>query len=261
MRWGRIALAGGVCLILALLWIFYGEPQRLEITHHSVRWGLRQPLKIAHLTDLHSDHIGSLERKVIAALEREKVDLLVMTGDLSTPHRKHRGNEGYLQLLQALPKARLGHFFVRGNWEYWEAIPALEQLLEAAQIVDLTQRKIEIQPGLWLLGFDDPTGRFRPQPLLGGLPPQTRRIGLAHSPGVFPQLAPELDLLLSGHTHGGQIQLPFWGAPFLPPHSGNYSAGWYQQGQSRLYVSRGIGTSVLPVRFLARPELAIFEIE
>ena len=246
-----------VCGISFVIWAFYWEPRQLKITHSQLQWGLKQPLKVAHLTDLHSQGLGPIERKVIAALIAEKPDILVITGDLSTP----KGTpSGYAEVLNALPKAPLGSYFVRGNWEYWAPIPHLQALLTNAGIIDLTQKAREIQPELWLLGFDDPTGSFQPQKLIQQLPQKGFRIGMEHSPGVFPQLAGHVDLLLCGHTHGGQIRLPLWGAVFLPPHSGHYAAGWYQQGNSQMYVSRGIGMSVIGARFLSRPELAIIEI-
>jgi len=68
------------------------------------------------------------------------------------------------------------------------------------------------------------------------------------------------DLVLAGHTHGGQVRLPGIGAPWLPFDSAGLDAGWFERRGTRLYVSRGIGTSILPIRFLCRPELAVFEI-
>ncbi len=67
-------------------------------------------------------------------------------------------------------------------------------------------------------------------------------------------------LVLSGHTHGGQVRLPFLGAPWCPPGSGRFEAGWYDVRGGRLYVSRGVGTAVVPVRLLCRPEVTIFSL-
>ncbi len=77
-------------------------------------------------------------------------------------------------------------------------------------------------------------------------------------------IAPRLDLAFAGHTHGGQVRLPLIGALWTPPGSGRYVAGWYSMSEApraRMYVSRGVGTSVLPVRFLCRPEVALITLQ
>jgi hypothetical protein len=86
------------------------------------------------------------------------------------------------------------------------------------------------------------------------------RLALFHSPDLFDAVAPKVDLALAGHTHGGQVSLPLLGPPWLPPGSGAYVDGWYQRGAARMHVSRGVGTSILPVRFLCRPEVAVVEL-
>lgn len=85
-------------------------------------------------------------------------------------------------------------------------------------------------------------------------------IGLFHSPASFDSVAGSWPLALAGHTHGGQIRLPFVKPLWLPEGSGSYVAGWYEGKGSKLYVSRGVGTAMLPLRFLCRPELALITI-
>ena len=87
------------------------------------------------------------------------------------------------------------------------------------------------------------------------------RIALCHYPAILPAASKQnVDLILAGHTHGGQVRMPFIGALYTPFDSGGYEAGWYQEGESRMYVSRGVGTSILPVRFLCRPEVALHRV-
>jgi hypothetical protein len=99
---------------------------------------------------------------------------------------------------------------------------------------------------------------------LKGVDPMDRHLLLQHSPGYFDTLhegflsgfSPRY--MLSGHTHGGQVSL-FGFAPVTPPGSGRYVSGWYERGEMKLYVSRGIGTILLPVRFMCPQEIAVFE--
>lgn len=83
---------------------------------------------------------------------------------------------------------------------------------------------------------------------------------MVHSPEYFGTLAGKADLVLAGHTHGGQVRVPFLPPLWLPHGSGSYVEGWYQDGGSRLYVSRGIGNSVLEFRFNCRPELPVIDL-
>ena len=116
----------------------------------------------------------------------------------------------------------------------------------------------ELRPGVWLAGFDDVYSDPNAG-ALGQIPSGAFVIALFHSPTYFDAIAGRVDLALAGHTHGGQVRLPFV-SPWLPPGSGRYVAGWYEAGGSKLYVSRGIGTSMLPLRFRCRPELALITV-
>jgi predicted MPP superfamily phosphohydrolase len=84
---------------------------------------------------------------------------------------------------------------------------------------------------------------------------------IAHGPIFFSRSAGQYDLALAGHSHGGQVRVPFWGPLWLPGGIGPYVQGWFAAGGSRMYVSRGIGTTLLPVRFACRPELAIVTLQ
>jgi uncharacterized protein len=115
-----------------------------------------------------------------------------------------------------------------------------------------------------ITGFDDATaGRPNIDAALAGVAPVSNHLVLAHSP-VFRDtlagrdLAHRINCVLSGHTHGGQVALFGW-APVRPRGSGRYNRGWYREMNPPLYVSRGLGTTVLPVRFGSSPEVALFE--
>ncbi len=111
------------------------------------------------------------------------------------------------------------------------------------------------------MGMDDALSGEPDPDLLSRLPKGVPSVVLSHVPTLFPDLAAKgADLVLSGHTHGGQIRAPIKGALWMPMGSGHYDCGWFEEGASKLFVSRGIGTSVAPLRFLCRPEAAVIEV-
>ena len=229
----------------------------LEITIHEV--SLKKSdnsILIAHVSDLHSDHLGELEKKVISAIGDKKPDIIVITGDLATPGGNPEGHKKLLKHFQA----PLGVYFVMGNWDYWEPIQGFDQILQEAKITNLTNKSIELKPNLWLFGFDDELTGSPISTELDSLKTDATVMTIFHSPTYFKQIAPKIDLALAGHSHGGQIRLPFLGPLWLPSGTDDYDIGWYQQDRAKMYVSRGIGNSILPIRINCRPEVAFIKV-
>jgi predicted MPP superfamily phosphohydrolase len=92
------------------------------------------------------------------------------------------------------------------------------------------------------------------------VPKKTKVISLFHTPILFESIKEKSHLAFAGHSHGGQARLPFIGALWTPEGTGKYDSGWFQGGIGKMYVSRGIGNSILPIRFNCRPELAYIKI-
>lgn len=211
---------------------------------------------MAHVSDLHTKGAGSLEQQVFEILKKEKPDLIFITGDLATPSGTL---EGYKVVIGEL-KAPKGVYFVQGNWEYWEPIPGLEELFHEFGIIDLTNHAEKLDEDLWLVGFDDSEEGNPQLEILKGLPENSVKIGLFHSPQFFDKTNRSIHLNFAGHAHGGQIRLPFIGPLWVPKGTGQYDQGWFKKNHSHLFVSRGIGTSILPMRFNCSPELAIVDL-
>jgi predicted MPP superfamily phosphohydrolase len=239
---------------LAILGVYsaFIEPYRIEVTRFDIQGPVATPLKIAHLSDLHTRGIGRRERKLLEVLDAEKPDVIVITGD-SVPRRNHY--EGPKEVYTRL-HAPLGVWVVRGNWENESPLHHERAFYQDAGVHLLLNENAQIRPDVSLIGFDDPyTGVAKLDEAMAGVPADAYKIALFHSPAFFDRIAGHVNLCLAGHTHGGQVLLPLIHPFWLPGGSGRYLAGWYQQDGTEIYVSRGLGWSVLPVRFLARPEI------
>lgn len=254
VQWSiRLALAGGVLLLALYAWGI--EPYWVEVTRHRVAAPLEQPLTIAHVTDLHTRGFGRLERRLVEILENERPDVVLVTGD--TVPEGETSHAAAVEVLGRL-RAPLGIWAVGGNWDH---IGGSRDLYEAQGVRVLSDEARELRPGVWLAGLDDMHFGADPEAASRDIPPGAFVVALLHSPAFFDAVAGRWPLALAGHTHGGQVRLPFWGPLWLPQGSGQYEAGWYESGDSKLYVSRGLGTSILPIRFLCRPELALITLE
>ena len=255
-------------------------PFRLDVSHHPFGAPAPRPadppapaapapaesrrLRIVQISDLHLHRVGPLEEQVLEALHRLAPDLLVITGDsLSTA----RGEGPLVDFLAACPDAphRLA---ILGNWEITSGVPVARLRAHHERhgfdlLVNRSLRLSVADRSVRVTGFDDiREGRPDPVAALLGEEPCDRHLVLAHCPVHRDKLAlpPEhpADLVLSGHTHGGQVS-PGGVALFTPPGSGRYVSGWYRDGGPPLFVSRGLGTSTLPIRIGAVPELACID--
>ena len=257
-RKGRILFLllafAGICAIDA----FFIEPSWIEVTHYSLAARVARPLKIAHITDLHTKGLGFRERRLLQLLDQEKPDLIVITGDTISSGGTYEQESHLLRELHA----PVGVWLVRGNWENWFTLRNENEFYRANGVHLLLDASAEIRPGVWLIGFNDTSFAIdNSGKALANIPDGAYRIALFHGPAFFSQSAGSYDLAFAGHSHGGQVRIPFWGPLWLPAGVGPYVHGWFASSGSQMYVSRGIGTTILPVRFACRPELAIITIQ
>lgn len=270
MRWlarhprtRRLAAAAVVVAALAAAWGAGVEVRWIEVTHHTLGAPEpgRRPLRVVHLSDVHVRHVGSRERRLAELVRAERPDLVVLSGDLLGEGDALAALGEVLGSLGGVPV--LG---VEGNWEHLLKLPeaALREtfaahgarlLVNEVAFVERDGRRVAVV-GLddWSAGAPDP-GRAA-----AGLAAERNLLLLEHEPGyreTWPGALPVPSLMLSGHTHGGQIAVI--GRAVLPPGSGRYLHGWYGGAPFPLYVSRGVGWSVLPIRLGARPEIVVID--
>jgi predicted MPP superfamily phosphohydrolase len=250
----------------AALDAFAIEPRWLDVSRHDVPIeGLSLGLdgfKIAQITDAHLESLGALEECLVAALRKEQVQLLVLTGDIVDSAAKLTL---LVELCRELRALGMPIVSTLGNWEHWGKIQ-LDELARAYRSAGaklLVDEFHDLGGALGIVATDDSTGgEPRVSRALSSRVTTPATLFLTHSPELFDRVPPGLrfDLSLAGHTHGGQVTLGAV-APALPPGSGRFVAGWYATSLGRAYVSRGTGTSIVPARFACRPELPIFTLK
>lgn len=238
------------------------EPFWLEVTHTTLSSSkVSKPVRIAIVADIQTDHIGPYEARVFQAVVEEKPDLILFAGDnLQAPPEKR---ELLLETLnQALRTANfettLGMVAVRGNTDY---ASSWEQAYDGLGVHCLTNQDVQLSEEIEVMGLGLRESIFEPPAM-----PETKhfRIMVGHSPD-FALANPDADLMIAGHTHGGQVRLPGFGAIVsfcrVPR---DWLAGLHDVNGKWLYVSRGIGMErghAPRLRFFCRPELAIITLE
>jgi uncharacterized protein len=278
-RW--IAAAAGAAVAGVAADAFAIEPNRVAVTRHRLGTSGGPVVRIAHLTDLHLQSVGRHEERIAAEVAALRPNLIVLTGD-SIDRAGHLDVLGTFLTLLDPQTTKLA---ILGNWEHWAGVnvPELARVYQRHHCRLLRNESIVLTFGateLLVTGLDDLVGGAPDvRAALADVMPRPNHLLLAHCPmhrdayrsaaGTTalgtPQPSIEVDqrlvapqLMLAGHTHGGQLA-PFGWAPLRPHGSGRYVRGWYRDDPIPLYVSAGLGTSIIPARFCAPPEVAFFE--
>jgi predicted MPP superfamily phosphohydrolase len=239
-----------------LLYAFLVEPYWIEVTHHSIGGQVTQPLRIAHLSDLHSRGFGLRERQVVTLVARAGADLIVVTGDVVDGDSLEPARELFRGL-----RAPLGVWVVHGDSD--AGAPANDQRAFYGSVGAhfLDNEGAAVRDDLFIVGLADAaSARSDPGTALGAAPAASFKLALFHAPDEFTQVAGLFHLGLAGHSHGGQVRMPGFAALWRPVGGRRYIQGWYTANRSNLYVSRGLGTALVPARFFCRPEIALIEI-
>lgn len=254
------------------------EPKLLTVKKHTISHPMIpngfDGFKILQFSDTHIGFQYDLSQlqELVNKINEQKPDMILFTGDLMDTPNQYADINSIAPILKNL-EAPFGSFAIYGNHDHGGYGSDLYQnvmteagftllLNEAHQVSLLTNES------LYIAGIDDAMlGRPDIQATLESIPNEAYTILLSHAPDLADQAASigNVQLQLSGHSHGGQIQIPFLGAIIKPPFAKKYFEGFYQIDQTgdplTLYVNRGLGTTRLPFRFLSPPEITVFTLQ
>lgn len=263
----REALGIGVAGIASAGFYQFGSASRIKLEHHTLqlpRWSA-DGFRIGLMTDLHIDSESKYRRAIEAwnMAVRERPDVIVLGGDyVSEP----------TATAHALTTKALAHFSrdsiptygILGNHDYWagssgESIPMLQNSLESAHSTLLRNEIVDIG-GVTICGIDDGLVNRDRHDVLG--PSHDKNVVCVfHEPDFVDRIDPRASVMLAGHSHGGQVCLPFGKPLHTPRGARTYIAGWYDLDPVPLFVSRGVGTIGPDRRLFCPPEVTILTLQ
>lgn len=261
----------GWCILLGFGTLLYAkliEPNWIEINSLQLKLpNLASEFngyRIVQISDIHRDKWMSTRRlqRIVRLVNQQKPDLVAITGDLVTRNLPHLIPSLTFSLTHLLPKDKT--VAVLGNHDYENDTQKIIQALQKSNIVHLGNAVYTLKRGntmLHIAGVDDvQMGKGRLDLVMQQLPKEGTAVLLVHEPDFATVSAAtgRFDLQLSGHSHGGQVRLPFMEPPILPPWGKKYYLGEYQLGNMFLYTNRGLGMTGLHLRLFARPEITVF---
>jgi predicted MPP superfamily phosphohydrolase len=263
-----LGVAAGAVSAAGLSDGFLVEPTAIEVARHDVVVPQLPPeladFRIACVTDLHLHKgIHRAARATLELLARERPQLVILIGDICN----WKSDLQYLTAWAREARGSVATFATLGNWEHDAHIDraTAERAYGQAGVELLYNSAARVSWGsaaLTIVGIDDPVqGEPDVAAAVRDVDGAAPTLWALHGPGFVDRIPrdrfPRPAAILAGHTHGGQIRLPFY-APYTPPGSGRFVAGWYRDTLAPLYVARGIGCVGIPARLFCRPELAVF---
>lgn len=228
--------------------------------------------KIAHISDLHNKEFGENQKYILSKIENVMPDIIVITGDL-VDRRRYNLNKAMAFVEGAVDIAPV--FYVPGNHEAWSGkYPVIEKELKNAGVNVLDDDVTELfikDSSILIFGLKDPcflSSSYMEGTDISSMAEQLEKwssysgfkVLLSHRPELFNLYSENnMDLIFAGHAHGGQFRIPFVGGLFAPGQGlfPKYSEGSHNNNQSTMYVSRGLGNSIVPIRIFNRPEIVV----
>ena len=256
-------------------WAFIWEPSRLtekEYTLSLPQWPREcADYHVAVVSDIHAGapYIG-LEKidRMVAMIRKQEPDLVLLPGDFVI--QEILGGSFIAPEVLALHLKPLLQdtkvYAVLGNHDAWLDSARVQKAFDDAGIAVLEDRAIPVSKNacrFWLVGLSDYTeGKMEHQKAFAMVPTGLPVLAFTHHPDVFPEIKNPYSLMIAGHTHGGQVVLPFLGRAVVPSQYGQrYAIGHVEENKRHLFVTPGIGTSILPVRFGVPPEISYLRLQ
>lgn len=259
----------------AAIWGFVIEPDRLTTREYRLdlpRWPAElRGLRIAAISDIHAGAPHITREKldqIVAEVNTTKPDLVLIAGDFIATGWVRWTKISPDEIAAAIKgiEARFGTFAVLGNHDWWYDGADVRRSLETTgiRVLDDDVALINVNDvAVSLMGISD---LWEGHPDLAGtlrkLPKDGITIALTHNPDIFTKVPSQITLTIAGHTHGGQVAIPLIGRPIIPSAYGQrYAIGHIVEQGRHLFVTPGIGTSILPVRFRVPPEISLLVID
>lgn len=255
-------------LILLLCFYLYYQLFSVRITKYTISIkdlpASFDKFTILHLSDLHEKQFGKNQDKLMQQVNSTKYDIVVITGDLLSKYKN--SISASIELINRLNSKPI--YFVSGNHEWWANYDEFKELLlnNGVEVLDNRAEKITKDgKHIWLAGVDDPyLHKDRLDKALEDIDTQAPKVLLAHAPEIFSSAVKEkIDLVLVGHTHGGQIRIPLYGGALIAPGQGMFPKldyGLFKHEDTTMIINSGLGESILPVRINNRPEIGLIEL-
>lgn len=264
--WEKVLLTAALVGVVVYSYGHFVEPYWVEVTKVQLNspklTNLSRPIRVVQISDLHCDPVQRVENKLPGIIAAQKPDVIVFTGDAIN---SKSGLDIFRKCLKDVAKIA-PTFAVQGNHDSrcWNDLA----LFKNTKVVNLNGTAQPVRIGdqeIYVAGVDYDSEKLVDK-ALKAVPPDAFTLFLYHSPDLIRELAKKpIDLVCVGHTHGGQVCLPFFGAIVTQSKYGKeYESGLYKVDNSYLYVNRGIGMEGgydPRVRFLARPEVTVFELQ
>ena len=248
--------------VFLLVWCFNIEPSMLTVREYRIKDSELAGLKIVYAADFHigRKHTARLV-KIVDLINAQGADLVLLGGDFVKGHKEK----------STLPIEIIAHELshinsdypvctVLGNHDMWVGGAKIQKVLEKNGIKVLRNSNVSVTVGdkkIYIAGVEDMTTGY-PDLAKAFAEVQKPVILLSHQPDIFPKAWEEANIILAGHTHGGQVVLPGYGALLVPSAYGQkFRAGYIEEDNKKMIVTKGLGTSILPVRFNCKPEINV----
>ena len=253
-----------ILVILLLIYCFFIEPNMLTVTHYKINDKDLSGIRIVFVGDFHIKPNQEKRLKtIINTINKQNPDIVLSVGDFVSGHQETMtmSIEDIAKQLKNI-KSKYGFYTVLGNHDWWQDGEHIKKILNKNGIAVLENSSSNIiinEKSIYIAGIDDMTTRKTD---ISTALENTKKpvILLSHNPDIFPYVPLMVNLTLAGHTHGGQVRLPIIGALVVPSCYGNlYSQGLIIEKNKKMIVTKGIGNSILPIRFNCIPEIVFIE--
>lgn len=253
-----------IIFYICFIWIFIQsaiiEPNDIQVTHFAVQDKQLQGIRVAFLTDFHFKKRDYKKlNKIVALTARQKPDIILLGGDYTNSRNSKNLMNTYI-FATKLQQANAPIYAVLGEADWRNDAKKIMDEFETNGIHvlnDSNRRIIKKRQYIDIIGLSasknpDIASAFRRT--------AKPRIVISHNPDVYYNIMDETNLILAGHTHGGQFILPFTPPMFVPSKFGvEFASGLIQKTQNKMIISKGLGTSVLPLRLNCKPEIVIVD--